>query len=140
MSRFGVFLIFLSITMVLGLILYITNPLKIIAHKNDTQRINDLAKIAVALEKYNETYGNYPRSDTETFEILSSGGEKISWGSPLLPFIDPLPKDPSFNRKYIYFSDEQENKTFQIYASLENPESVETFCFLAHPRNKCISC
>lgn len=129
MSKFGAFLTFLAIIVSIGAVLYTIQPFKIIYQKNDMQRIRDLENIAKALDLYYTTYGNYPSSDPETYEILSADKERIPWGSSFGPFSEILPKDPSFNRKYVYYSDEEKgNKAYQIYASLENPESVEGSC------------
>lgn len=131
MSKFGFFLIILAIIIGIGAALYTLNPFKMLYQKNDKQRIKDLENVAKAFDLYYETYGSYPSSDSETYEILSVNKEKIPWGSSFNPFINLLPKDPSLNRRYVYFSDEEKgNRTYQLYASLEDPESAENSCGL----------
>lgn len=129
MSKFGFFLIFLSIIVVLGVVFYITQPLKMISQTNDRQRIKDLQDIASGLERFREAYGFYPYSDKGTYKLLTIDKESLDWGASFSPFLNKLPKDPDAKRRYIYWSDEQNrNKTFKIYASLEDPLSIESSC------------
>ncbi len=83
----------------------------------DGRRKADLANIQKAIEFYYQDHGQYP-SSTSNFEILDSvsGSVTYSWGTPWTPYMSLLPKDPSTNKAYVYFSTGQ---TYYLFASLD---------------------
>jgi hypothetical protein len=129
MSKFGVFLIFLSFLVILYAAFYIINPLKMIGQRNDAERVKNLENIAEGLRLYHRDYGSYPESSEDTFEITSTDKEVIHWGGSFAPYLMVVPKDKSKNRNYVYWSDnENGNKTYKLYASLEYPEFISESC------------
>ncbi len=127
MSKFALFLLFLSVLIVLGVVFYLTQPLKKLALKHDVKRKEDLMKIAAALEKYHNDYGMYPQSDESRFIIVTSSYE-VNWGTPFSPYLETLPQDTS-PRRYVYWSDKESNyQSFRIYASLEDPQDEKNAC------------
>lgn len=131
MNKFGGFLIFLSIIILCGVALLITNPLKKMTDYNDKTRVKDLQKISVALEKYYANYSRYPSHNEQNYTIFVDD-EAILWGTPWEPYVDFLPKDPSGMRRYIYVSSNADNyQSFRLYASLEDPASQKQACSVA---------
>ena len=94
-----------------------TDPLGQIQKANDAQRKSDLAEIKKGLAIYYQDNGRYPAS-TPDYKItnLAPGEDAVNWGTPWLPFMKVLPKDPSSSKTYIYHSTGQ---AYYIYASLD---------------------
>lgn len=127
MSKFALFLIFLAILIVLGVIFYLTQPLKKLALEHDKVRKNDLMKIAAALEKYHNDYGSYPQYDESQYIILANLAE-IPWGSSFNPYLETVPKETR-PRRYVYWSDKENGfQSFRLYASLEDPQDEPKAC------------
>jgi hypothetical protein len=128
MSKFGIFLIFLSFCIVIGVSLYIINPFKEIQNKNDEKRIKDLKLISLALEKYFGDYGHYPHYDQVNY-IIADRDDIYAWGTPWMPYFAFLPKDTGISRRYVYWSDKDNNfQSYRLYASLENPSAWKEAC------------
>lgn len=127
MTRFGAFLIFASMIVILIAFVNIANPMQYLWRRNDKIRINDLKKISAALEEYYSDYGHYPSYDTKSYTIRVDE-QNVPWGTPWDPYLSLLPKDPWIG-KYIYYSDnESGNRTFRLYASLDDPENGKDSC------------
>lgn len=127
MGKFGIFLIFLSILILIGAGVYIVNPLKTLSEKSDARRVQDLKNVSRALERYLRDSGHYPHSNSE-YEIVT-GEETHPWGFSWLPYIDPLPKDPSDAKRYVYWADKDTNyQSYALYASLDLPEEISGAC------------
>lgn len=105
----------MSIIILCAAALFIINPLKMLADRNDKIRVYDLQTVSQALEKYHLDYGRYPDS--------------IPWGTEWNPYMSLVPKDPGFNRKYVYISSSEGNfQSFRLYASLEDPAVEKNAC------------
>lgn len=127
MNKFGLFLIFAAICVLIGVGIYIINPLKILADRNDAVRISDLKSIARALELYYRDYGHYPNYNLEY--VIETGDEIHPWGFAWMPYTERLPKDPDPSRRYIYWADRESNfQYFRLYASLQDPNATEGSC------------
>ena len=128
MSKFGVFLIFLSICILIGVGFYVVNPWKMLQSKNDEKRIRDLKLISLGLEKYFRDYGHYPHYDKVNY-VIADRDDVYTWGAPWMPYFEFLPKDTGINRRYVYWADEDNNfQSYRLYASLENPSIWEEAC------------
>lgn len=127
MGKFGIFLIILSVLILIGAGVYIVNPLKDLSEKRDQQRVHDLTNVSRALERYYRDNGHYPHFNAEY--MIVTGEETHPWGFSWLPYINPLPKDPSGSKRYVYWADEGNNyQSYGLYTSLDLPEEMEGSC------------
>lgn len=122
MSKFGILLILLSLAIVIGIVLYLVNPLKQVQDKLDHKRISDLEEIALALEKYHHDYGQYPPSSASY--VIQDHDNEFPWGVAWLPYMNTIPKDPGIGKTYVYWSSPADrNQSFRLYASLDDPSA-----------------
>ncbi len=129
MNKFGIFLFVLALMVIAYAIFYVWNPFKTVAQHNDEIRKADIAKISRALEAYDRDYGHYPAYDQDSLEIVVES-EKRPWGSSWVPYLENLPRDPSVGRKYVYWSDKENNfQTYRLYASLEDSSADRRSCY-----------
>jgi len=112
-------LIVLAVIAVVGTLFILgVNPLEQLRKSNDAARKSDLSQLQKALELYYQDNGSYPPSSGD-FKI-SIGSATLPWGSPWLPYMKALPKDPTATRTYQYYSPVSSNgQSYYIYASLE---------------------
>lgn len=121
MGRLGILLILLSIGIVFVVAFNILQPFRGTQDKNDARRKDDLQKITQALEAYKVNYGKYPDYDTDTYTIKVNGDD-FKWGNSWMPFIEMLPKDPGYFKRYVYWADRVNGlQSYRLYASLDNP-------------------
>lgn len=96
---------------------------------NDAKRKSDLKQIAIALEAFMNDYGVYPA--VSSAKILACpyvpGGTSTActWGTGEFTdgktiYFKELPADPSSKQYYRYRLPGGSNKSFQIFAKLEN--------------------
>ena len=91
----------------------------------DTTRMDDLAKIAEALEEYREEKGEYPSSggNTQTLCVY----QDIDAGCKIRDFLDPIPPDPAGDpgaNGYWYRSD---GKSYTVAAAMDTPANATPF-------------
>ncbi len=124
-------IIFLGVIVVIGgFVLTIINPTQRIEKMNDAIRKNDIKQLQKMLEEYFRDRARYPSS--KNYQIVDfKTNIPILWGNPWIPYMNFLPKDPDKNRKYIYFSTNN-NQTYYLYASLEDSSDPER-CLSAGP-------
>lgn len=106
-----------------SMLLFVLNPVEQFQKANDARRKSDLSQIQKSLEQYYQDHGVYPvtsGSTPPTYEILNfQNNQTISWGSSWQPYMNLLPKDPSYpNKTYVYYSS-KDGQTYWLYASLE---------------------
>lgn len=123
-----VILILLSIGIVIGIFFYIFDPLSSYFKKQDEKRVSDLKSIEQALNFYYRDFGKYPEYVDQEF-IMQIRDSKFNWGKPWKPYLDTLPEDPAFYKKYAYWSDRANNfQTFRLYTALERPDATNGSC------------
>lgn len=100
----------------------IVNPVTQMQIANDEKRKKDLAKIAFGLENYYRQFGSYPLNpDANDYRIkgFKIDHPVIDWGEEWKPFIDVVPKDPSYpSKKYVYYVT-YDGQAYYLYASLD---------------------
>lgn len=108
----------------------------------DGRRKADLRNINVALEQYYTDKGTYP-ADNGSGRITACGAQGTTvceWGSSFIDqnsevYMLRLPDDPIVAFQYYYDAGSQ-NKSYQLYAHLENTEDPE----LITPTNVSANC
>lgn len=100
-------------------VITILNPADQIQKANDSRRKSDLFQIQKALEQYYEDNGRYPAvSQGSTYLITNSSGADVVWGNPWTPYMNLIPKDPSYpNKTYVYYT--PDGQSYYLYASLD---------------------
>ena len=93
-----------------------------ITESRDKTRMDDLAKIAAALEQYREQEGEYP-SNGGAIQTMCTYQE-FDAGCKLKDVLDPLPEDPlgdAAKNGYWYSSD---GKKFAVIAAVDTPANA----------------
>ncbi len=101
------------------------NPRSQIEKANDARRKSDLAEIQKSLESYFQDNGRYPPFFPSDYTLNPSG--RILWGTAWKPYMNIVPKDPSVNRRYVYYSS-NDGQTYLLYASLERGTKDPNAC------------
>lgn len=103
--------------------LLVLNPIGQIQKGNDAKRKGDLTQIQRALETYYHDLGKYPASSADY--KITYNGQPVNWGSTgFSPYMLTLPKDPTQNRNYVYYSTPSTNpQSYWLYSSLERDKS-----------------
>lgn len=112
----------------------------------DGRRKADLRNIAVALEQYYSDKGQYPGDNGNSGKIYAcdpSGTSVCEWGatfsqvvsSRTVVYMLKLPDDPIVAQQY-YYDVGSQNKSYQLYAHLENSEDPE----IITPNNGSAAC
>lgn len=123
-----VVLILLSIGILMGVLLYIFDPLKGYFMKQDEKRISDVEKVVRALNFYYRDFGKYPDYADDEF-IFRIRDKKYPWGNPWKPYMDSLPEDPTFYKKYAYWVDRDNNyQSYRLYSALDRPDLLDVSC------------
>lgn len=127
-SSFLVILILLSLGILIGVFIYIFDPLSGYYKKQDQKRVSDLQKVASALHFYYRDFGKYPEYvDNEFF--MKVRDKNYKWGSEWKPYLDLLPQDPVFYKRYAYWVDRNNNyQSFKLYTALDRPDLLGTSC------------
>lgn len=121
-----VIMVIIGVLISVGLVNFTSSQKK----SRDLKRKSDLRQIATVLEAYYNDKGKYPNSDASG-KIMGCGagdtGECV-WGATMTDvngtiYMQKLPNDTANYRKYFY-SVGGGNKSFQIYALLENSEDI----------------
>src|SRR3989344_218622 len=127
-SREGAFV--LVILILIGAFSY-TNFISAFIRTHDTQRKNDLKRIAGAVKDYAYDFSYYPPASNDN-KILACGTpeslQPCDWGIDSLrdikdltypPYTPTLPRDPQahLGKTYVYYSD---SRDFYLFAALEN--------------------
>lgn len=114
-------------TLAIGAIVAL-NPLAQFQKASDVRRKSDLSQIQKALESYYQDNGKYPDSSLSyriTVPVAGGGTTTIDWGQQWSPYMNPLPKDPTASKNYVYYS--IGGQSYYLYASLdrgaEDPQS-----------------
>lgn len=99
----------------------IFDPFSQISKAKDAQRKNDLAQVQRALENYYHDNGKYPLSSAvdPKYRITNLAGQTVEWGATnpnFSPYMTILPKEPSGNKYYVYFS---KGQSYYLYANLD---------------------
>ena len=109
-------------------IITVLNPYEQIQKSNDGRRKSDLSQIQKALELYYEDNGRYPlQSDDGSYQIVGVNQNILPWGSPWIPYMNLLPKDPSSSKKYVYIIDST-GQAYFLYASLDRGAKDKQAC------------
>jgi prepilin-type N-terminal cleavage/methylation domain-containing protein len=103
-----------------GGIMVFLDPSAQIQKSRDARRKSDLSEIQKALEVYYQDNNGYPIVTGGSY-ALGDGG----WGTPWLPYMGTVPKDPSSLRNYVYYSTGQ---SYYLYASLERGSKDPQAC------------
>ena len=107
-----------------SMLLFILNPVEQFQKANDARRKSDLYQIQKSLEQYYQDHGDYPAvsgtTGSNAYEIVNfQNNQAIPWGSSWQPYMNLLPKDPSYPSKtYVYYSS-KDGQTYWLYASLD---------------------
>lgn len=127
----------IGILAILSMFLIATlNPIDQFRKARDGQRKSDLSQIKKALEQYYQDHGNYPPNNS-SYQIIDFSGNAVVWGgaSGWVPYMNLVPKDPSDNRKYVYYAVDTKGNSglgtfpqkYYLYTSLEKgPTDPET--------------
>jgi general secretion pathway protein G len=104
-------------------VIVLINPLSQIQKANDAKIKSDFLGIQKAMEAFYQDYGKYPlTSGAPSYSIMSPGPEGetvVTWGTAWTPYMNILPKDPSFpTRKYVYNTG-SDRQSYYIYARLD---------------------
>lgn len=76
----------------------------------DGKRKADLSKIAIVLEDYYNDHEQYPASAA----LADCGGDTLK------PYLNSIPCDPKTKKPYCYVPDPPTNRSFRLFASLED--------------------
>lgn len=113
-----------------------------VAQLRDKTRLDDLTKIAAALEQYHKQKGNYP-STGGNIQTLCSYPD-VDAGCKLKDLLSPIPSDPTGEavlNGYWYSSD---GKTFVLMAGMDSPaNATPNKCeqrFVDHTRKAYLHC
>ncbi len=109
------------------------NPFAQVQKASDARRKSDLSQIQKALETYYQDNGKYPANSSGYLIITVVQNPScqtppcnVAWGTNWQPYMNVLPKDPSINKNYVYYSPESDNgQSYFIYASLDRVQSSE---------------
>ena len=105
----------------------ILNPAEQIKKSQDAKRKAEISQLQKALDIYYQDFGRYPASSANY--RISVNATTLDWGNTWQPYISRLPKDPSGNRLYVYYSPPASNgQTYYIYANLERDNKDEQLC------------
>jgi type IV pilus assembly protein PilA len=114
------------------------NPIAQFQKANDAKRKADLSQIQKALESYYQDNQSYPDSLTYQLDPITtppSGKTKLSWGTSWQPYMNVLPKDPTLNRQYVYYSPATlpdgtplNGQGYCLYANLERAANDSSAC------------
>lgn len=111
-------LIVVSIIAILATILVSSNFMTMFKKARDSNRKQDLVKLAKIMEDYYNDKQRYPPMNTPSDGRIYGS----PWGGPFLPYVESLPKDPlAPNRDYFYQGSDASAAVqfFVIYAKLE---------------------
>lgn len=108
----------------------------------DGRRKADLRNVSLALEQYYTDKGRYPTDNgSGVITACGSAGTSVcNWGSAFIDqnsevYMLELPDDPIVAQQYYYDAGAQ-NKSYQLYVHLENPEDPE----IITPANASANC
>ena len=101
----------------------------------DARRKADLHNISLALEQYYSDKGEYPEDGGDSGNVYAcdpDGTSLCAWGAAFAQIVNgknvvymlTLPDDPVVAQQYYYDAGNQ-NKSYQLYAHLENSEDME---------------
>lgn len=123
-----IILVLLSIGILIGVFFYIFDPLKTYFVTQDARRLSDLDTISKALGYYYRDFGRYPDYLDDKF-IMKIRDAQYEWGTSWSPYLQILPKDPAFYKRYAYWVDRSNNyQSFRLYTSLDRPDEVKKSC------------
>lgn len=111
---------FIGVLTIAAFILF--DPLSLIQKIHDSRRKSDLALIQKALQQYYKDFGRFPPNpgnclmDSSQCKMVRLDGTTADFGEEFNPYLKILPKDPSKNKTYVYYTSGQ---TYYLYASLE---------------------
>jgi len=117
------------------LLIYIFNPIEQIQILRDNMRKQDLNKLKIALEKYYHDNRRYPLSSIKpSYRIIRPDATVADWGQRWqLPYMNMLPKDPSYpTQTYIYYASSN-GQVYYIYARLERGSQSGKTCNIEGP-------
>ena len=97
---------------------------------NDAKRKSDLKQTATALEAFMNDYGIYPSASTYKIMACPYSAGVCDWGTGEFTdgktvYFKELPADPSSKQYYRYRLPGGSNKSFQIFAKLENTQDKD---------------
>jgi general secretion pathway protein G len=108
-------------------VMAIFNPIEQIKKSSDAKRKSEIAQLQRALDIYYQDAGRYPASSAN-YRILVNT-TTFDWGTAWQPYISKIPKDPSANNLYVYYSPPTSNgQTYYIYANLERGSKDPQVC------------
>jgi prepilin-type N-terminal cleavage/methylation domain-containing protein len=110
-------------------ILTVLKPADQFQKVSDSRRKSDLFQIQKALEQYYEDNGRYPAVSSDgKHQITSTNGLNVVWGGPWIPYMNLVPKDPSYpTRTYVYSTDST-GQSYFLYASLDRGSKDNKAC------------
>ena len=101
------------------------------AKSRDVKRKAHLKQLADAFEAYYNDYGQYPDDADIAFDQVFTDGKTI--------YMVKLPKDPTQGLTYEYLP-AADNKSFQLYARLENSNDPAVLTFTSPPNCGTLDC
>jgi len=108
-----------------GGVMTVINPVAQFQKARDAKRKADLSQIQKAIENFYQDNGKYP--DVIDYKIKSlSAEEAVDWGTPWLPYMGALPKDPNTSKDYVYYS--TNGQSYYLYANLDRGASDPSMC------------
>lgn len=114
------------ISLLAATVLTVLNPSEQIQKSNDSRRKSDLAQVQKALEQYYQDAGRYPVSSVD-YKITAIDNKVKDWGTPWVPYMNLLPKDPSSSKNYVYATS-SDGQTYYLYASLDRGSKDSQAC------------